>query len=219
MRNAGTIELFRYWNRIRDGKPAPRRTQIEPIDIRNHLADTFILEKGMRNEVTFRLAGTRVCAIYGRELKDYSFYGLFSLGDVGLAKRLMNACLVEKIVSVINFDGITRSKKVACFEAIFMPLANNGESERIFGAVFTDTKPYWLGAEPVIESRITSVRIVDPAKDLILSNRPSVEVPPLGPSLDNLSGHRLPAAHGKTEGRQVGHLTVIHGGLSEQVRK
>ena len=47
MRNAGTIELFHYWNRIRDGKPAPLRTQIEPVDIRTYLADTFILEQGL----------------------------------------------------------------------------------------------------------------------------------------------------------------------------
>jgi hypothetical protein len=219
MRNAGTIELFRYWNRIRDGKPAPKRTQIEPIDIRTYLADTFILEQGMRREVTFRLAGTRVCAIYGRELKDYSFFGLYSLGDMGLAKRLINACFLDKTVSVISFDGITRTKKVASFEAIFMPLAGSGESERIFGAFFSDTKPYWLGSEPVVESRITSVRIIDPDKELVLNNRPSVAVPPIGPTLQNLYSTGTGATTGVRDGRQVGHLTVISGGLSEPVPK
>jgi hypothetical protein len=219
MRNAGTIELFRYWNRIRDGKPAPKRTQIEPIDIRTWLADTFILEQGMRREVTFRLAGTRMCAIYGRELKDYSFFGLFSLGDMGLAKRLINACFADKTVSIISFDGITRTKKVAGFEAIFMPLASNGESDRIFGAFFCDTKPYWIGSEPVVESRITSVRIIDPDKELVLSNRPSVAVPPIGPTLNNLSSAGIDATTGARDGRQVGHLTVIAGGLSDPVQK
>jgi hypothetical protein len=219
MRNAGTIELFRYWNRIRDGKPAPKRTQIEPIDIRTYLADTFILEQGMRREVTFRLAGTRVCAIYGRELKDYSFFGLFSLGDMGLAKRLINACFSDKTVSILSFDGITRTKKVASFEAIFMPLAGTGESERIFGAIFSDTKPYWLGSEPVVESRITSVRIIDPDRELILNNRPSVAVPPMGPTLRNLSHTGSTTTRGVRDGRQVGHLTVITGGLSEPVTK
>ena len=215
MRNAGTIELFRYWNHIRDGKPAPKRTQIEPIDIRTYLADTFILEQGLRLEVTFRLAGTRVCAIYGRELKDYSFFGLFSLGDMSLAKRLINACFLDKTVSVIGFDGITKSKKVAGFESVFMPLSGPGESERIFGAIFCETKPFWLGAEPVVESRITSVRIVDPDKELVLSNRPSVAVPPIGPSIRNLSQQNFPASHGSLTRRQVGHLTVITGGRSE----
>lgn len=215
MRNAGTIELFRYWNHVRDGKPAPKRTQIEPIDIRSHLADTFILEQGLRREVTFRLAGTRVCAIYGRELKDYSFFGLFSLGDMSLAKRLINACFLDKTVSVIGFDGITSSRKVASFEGIFMPLSGPGESERILGAIFSDSKPFWLGAEPVNESRITSVRIIDPDKELVLHNRPSVSVPPIGPTLDNLTQRGPVATKGIQIGRQFGHLTVISGGRSE----
>ena len=41
-----------------------------------------------------------------------------------------------------------------------------------------------------IESRITSVRIIDPEKELVLNNRPSVAVPPLDPALGNLSGNR-----------------------------
>jgi hypothetical protein len=216
MRNAGTIELFRYWNHIRDGQPAPKRTQIEPIDIRTYLADTFILEQGLRREVTFRLAGTRVCAIYGRELKDYSFFGLFSLGDMGLAKRLINACFLDKTVSVIGFDGITKSKKVAAFEGIFMPLAGPGESERIFGAIFSDSKPFWLGAEPVAESRITSVRIIDPDKELVLNNRPSVAVPPIRPGFHNLERRKLTETNSTQTIRQVGHLTVITGGRSEE---
>lgn len=215
MRNAGTVELFRYWNHIRDGKPAPKRTQIEPIDIRTHLADTFILEQGLRREVTFRLAGTRVCAIYGRELKDYSFFGLFSLGDMGLAKRLINACFLDKTVSVIGFDGITKSKKVTAFEGIFMPLAGPSESERIFGAIFSESKPFWLGTEPVAESRITSVRIIDPDKELVLSNRPSVAVPPIRPSFYNLTRQNISTTNGASMPRQVGHLTVIPGGRSE----
>ena len=64
----GTIALFQYWNRLRDGRPAPRRTEVEPADIKTLLADTFILEKDTRGEAVFRLAGTRLCAIYGREL-------------------------------------------------------------------------------------------------------------------------------------------------------
>ena len=68
MRHDSSVALFQYWNRLRDGRPAPRRTEIEPADIKTLLADTFIMEKDVRGEAVFRLAGTRVCAIYGREL-------------------------------------------------------------------------------------------------------------------------------------------------------
>ena len=215
--NPGISELFLYWNRLRDGKAAPDRRQIEPVDIRNWLADTFILENGMRNDATFRLAGTRVCAIFGRELKHFSFYSLFSLNDISLVRRLVQSCFRDKSVSVIRFDGISKEKRVQGFEAIFMPLEGVGESSRLFGAIISDDKPFWLGADPIVESRITSVRVVDPDRELIyLGNQTGVTIKT---SLN--SGSQLPRKDQPLQpnmlsvGKRFGHLTVISGGLSQ----
>jgi hypothetical protein len=62
MKLDGSIALFQYWDRLRAGRLAPKRTEIEPADIKTLLADTFILEKDARGEAVFRLAGTRLCA-------------------------------------------------------------------------------------------------------------------------------------------------------------
>ncbi len=43
MKLNGSIALFQYWNRLRDGRPAPKRSEVEPADIKSLLADTFIL--------------------------------------------------------------------------------------------------------------------------------------------------------------------------------
>lgn len=214
--NPGISELFLYWNRLRAGREAPDRKQIEPVDIRAYLADTFILENGMRQDATFRLAGTRVCAIFGRELKHFSYYSLFSLNDISLIRRLVQSCFRDKSVSVIRFDGISKGKRVQGFETIFLPLEGAGESARLFGAVLADEKPYWLGADPIVESRVTSVRVVDPDKELVfLNNRPSVQVPTLRPSFHVLTTNNEPIPAGVVPGRKFGHLTVISGGLSE----
>ncbi len=37
-------ELYSYWNARRGGRQAPFRSEIEPSDIRNLLADIFILD-------------------------------------------------------------------------------------------------------------------------------------------------------------------------------
>ena len=81
MRQDGSIKLFQYWNRLRAGRPAPRRTEVEPADIKALLGDTFILENDVRGEAVFRLAGTRLCAIYGRELKGFAFSSLWGDRD------------------------------------------------------------------------------------------------------------------------------------------
>ena len=216
MNNPGISDLFHYWNRLREGKPAPDRRQIEPVDIRSWLADTFILENGMRDDVSFRLAGTRVCAIFGRELKHFSFYSLFSLNDISLVRRLAQSCFKDKSVSVIRFDGISKDKKVIGFEAIFLPLAGSGESARLFGGLVADEKPYWLGADPIVESRITSVRVIDPDRDsVVLNNRPQLGIKTSASPMLAKPGQPL-FPHGATvSGRKFGHLTVIPGGLSQ----
>ena len=69
MKHAASRELYAYWEERRGQRPAPERADIEPGAIRQALSDTFILELEAADGHSFRLAGTRVCALFGRELK------------------------------------------------------------------------------------------------------------------------------------------------------
>ena len=218
MKNDATIELFMYWNRLRGARPAPSRTEIEPADIRQTLADTFILERDARGESAFRLAGTRVCAIYGRELKNYSFASLFGPHDLTLVRKLVNSAFDEKIVCVIGFEGRSREGRSNLFEAILLPLDGGKDSARLFGAIIPDEKPFWLGADLILGNNITTVKVVDPDKEyLYLNNRPGMQVPPLAPDASNFTERRgvsRNATHGDPPAgnRRVRHLTIISGG-------
>ena len=66
MKHATTRMIFSYWDSLRGERMAPERGEIEPGEIRHVLADTFILEVVERNAV-IRLAGTWICAFFGRE--------------------------------------------------------------------------------------------------------------------------------------------------------
>jgi hypothetical protein len=216
LENKAISELFLYWNRLRAGKPAPKRKEIEPMDIRSYLADTFILENGLREDATFRLAGTRVCAIFGRELKNFTFYSLFCATDLSMMKRLIQSCFKEKSVSMVSFEGTSKAEQTLGFDCIFLPLDGEGESDRIFGAIFSNGKPFWLGADIIVDCKVTSVRVVDPDKEFLsLNYRPSVPVPTMRPVLNELRQHGVKNSMTLFNGKRVGHLTVIHGGLSE----
>src|SRR5918997_383905 len=69
MKHPTSRMLFSYWDALRGDRAAPERGDVEPGDIRHILADTFILEIGEDRRATFRLGGTRVCALFARELK------------------------------------------------------------------------------------------------------------------------------------------------------
>ena len=77
MKQASSRELFGYWAARRGKRTAPERGEIEPSAIRRALGDVFILEFDRRGGHPFRLAGTRVCALFGRELKNEPFLNLW----------------------------------------------------------------------------------------------------------------------------------------------
>src|SRR5690606_8611699 len=103
MMQDGSLALFQYWNRLRGGRTAPRRIEIEPADIKTLLADTFILERDARGRTVFRLAGTRLCATYGKELKGHSFPSLWAGKDQDMAGRLVRHALEDGNVALVTF--------------------------------------------------------------------------------------------------------------------
>jgi hypothetical protein len=69
MKHASTRAVFDHWNRRRGLRWAPARSDINPGDIRHVLGDTFMLAADFADGIRFRLAGTRVCALFAREIK------------------------------------------------------------------------------------------------------------------------------------------------------
>jgi hypothetical protein len=212
MKQDGSIALFHYWNRLRNGRPAPKRTEIEPADIKRLLADTFILERDTRGEAVFRLAGTRLCGIYGRELKGFSFPSLWREKDRRLVSRLAHGVFEQNNVVVITFDGMSRNKRSNPFEMVVLPLDGGIDNPRCLGAVSAVEKPFWLGADPIVEAEIESVRVVDPDREpMFLKNRPAIEVPALSPNELPASGDKK----GAGGSRRIRHLLVLDGGRSQ----
>lgn len=207
MRQSGTIELYQYWNRLRRGRPAPTRAEIEPADIRALLADTFILEIDSRGHAIFRLAGTRLCAAFGRELKGYSFAALWRGSDQAAASRLLRGVASDKTLAVMAMTGVTASGRRIAFEMVLLPLDGGTETPRLLGAAFPFERPFWMGSEALTELRLDTVRVLDPDRDhVFLDNRPSVPVPDMAPRIAELSAD---PAGGP---RKVRHLVVLDGG-------
>ena len=221
MKHDASIELFLYWNRLRSGRPAPKRTEIEPADIRARLADTFILEAKPNGAARFRLAGTRICAIFARELKGFEFDSLFSERDRMMVARLVQAAIREGTVSVLGLEGLTRNNRRSTYEMVILPLASETDGARIMGSLASLTKQRVQGADPVLRCEVTSVRVVDPDREpMFLKNRPEIPVPPLAPASDMFP--RADVLSDETDflsesrpSRRIHHLRVFDGGRND----
>ncbi len=208
MREAGSIALFQYWNKLRNGRRAPTRNEIAPAEIKAYLADTFILGRERHRGAVFRLAGTRLCATYGRELKGFSFQSLWRREDQRIVTSVADAAFTLKSVALLAVTGVSRSCRESDFELLLLPLEGGLESPRCMGALSAYRIPFWLGADPITETRVKEVRIVDPETELPLpTSRTEIGAPPMAPGADVL-------AHGdKTAlGRRIRHLVVLEGG-------
>ncbi|MET3790448.1 PAS domain-containing protein [Aquamicrobium terrae] len=213
MKLAGSIALFHYWNRLRDGRSAPKRTEIEPADIKKLLADTFILEKDTRGEAVFRLAGTRLCAAYGRELKGFSFPSLWRPKDQQLISRLLDSVFHKHSVALIAYEAISRTGRSVPFELLALPLEGGPESLRCLGVAAPAHRPFWLGADPIGDAVIDALRTVDPnAKKAAPPERPAIGAPELAPI--ELDAASTLAGYGRA--RRIRHLLVLDGGRDEE---
>ena len=163
MKHATSRELYEYWNRVRGSERAPHRGAIEPSDIRRILADTFILEVADRETHLVRLAGTRVCAIYCRELKGSNFFDLWQADDRSAIQTLAAAVSEDGAAAVVTVEGKTARGQTLAAELMLMPLRHAGPSfDRVLGSLAVLERPYWLGNEAVELQTITSLRLIWP---------------------------------------------------------
>ena len=78
MKHPSSREFFAYWDKMRGTATAPDRSDVEPSAVRELLGDIFVLSYDNEAGFPFRVAGTRVSALLGRDLKDQSFSALFT---------------------------------------------------------------------------------------------------------------------------------------------
>lgn len=212
MKQDGSIAIFQYWDRLRGDRPAPRQNEIEPAHIKSVLADTFILERNMRGKAIFRLAGTRVGSIYGRELKGASFHLLWNDMDRRTIDPLVEGLFRAKEMFTLAFEGFARQGRSARFEMVMLPLDADPESQRCLGLVSVLDKPFWLGADPIVDTRIESVRMGEPAIGQNASSRRSeIDAPALLP-IDLLP---IDPQSKPSNPRRIRHLVVLDGGRTE----
>jgi hypothetical protein len=155
-------ELYDYWNARRGRRTVPDRSDIEPTAIRRVLADTFILSVERPRGYPFRVAGTRVCAIFGRELKNEPYLALWS-PDAGMAARdLLAVVATEAIGAVASVTGTTSIGSRHALELLLLPLTYRGTAElRILGALAPLGNAHWLGDTALDHLTLGSLRYLD----------------------------------------------------------
>ncbi len=213
MKHTVTRSLYDYWSRLRGERTAPARYEIEPGDIRHILGDTFILEANDRGTYTFRLAGTRLCAAYCRELKGRNLLDLWVGKDREAIASLLAAIVEDGAAAVVGLDAQNERGQAMPVEIMMLPLKHEGPNHtRILGCFVPLDQPYWIGLHPVIRQPITSLRLIWPDERPSFFRRGDEAAEPDALMPDGSSAQT--AKTPQPQGKQVGHLRVLDGGRS-----
>ena len=164
MKHPSARALLAYWDRLRKGRAAPERAEIDPAEIGRLLGDVFLLENSENPRHAVRLAGTRLCALIGHELRGRGFGALFAAEDRATLFGLMEAVADGQIPAVASLLGETDGGRSVDLEMLLLPLRHRGRTHaRMLGSIVPLEVPYWTGTEPLARLRIKTLRMIYPA--------------------------------------------------------
>jgi hypothetical protein len=170
--------LYTYWNGLRAGRVAPLRLEIDPSRIGAILPEIFLLERMDAATYCYRLAGTRLCEMFGSELRGSNLLDGWSTPDrAALAGDLALICERGAAIRIV-LEGSADGERRVQVEAAFLPLMHaEGAISRVIGAMSAVASPHWLGHDPLRARRLLSHELIWP------DGRPNaafVKMPPQG---------------------------------------
>jgi len=163
MKQRTLFTLYSYWNEVRAGRLAPRRLEIEPSRIASILAETFMLERVDHATYPYRLAGTRLCELLGKELRGTNFLAGWNDQDRRLLERVLASVCEQGAVVTLTTDSGTDANHRVELETILLPLLHAGSKVgRIIGATSPSSTPPWLHGDVTLSHRLLHHEVVWP---------------------------------------------------------
>jgi hypothetical protein len=155
--------LYAYWDGLRAGRIAPLRLEIDPARIGSILPEIFLLERTDPAVYCYRLAGTRLCEIFGAELRGSNFLDGWSTTDRAILAGHLRLTCDQGAATLLTAEASADSVRRVELEAILLPLMHaNAPAGRVIGAMSPMSSPHWLGHERLTERRLAHHELIWP---------------------------------------------------------
>ncbi len=128
MKHPSSREFFAYWDEKRGDARAPDRSEIEPGAVRELLGDIFVLSCDSDAGYPFRVAGTRVCALLGCDLKDRSFSALFMPECRREIEEIVGVVAEETLAAVAGITATAQDGSPAHLELLLLPFSTRAHT-------------------------------------------------------------------------------------------
>lgn len=161
MKNNATRDLHIYWSALRGRRSAPERTDIDPGSIRALLSDVFLLDLDANEGAIFRLAGTRLCTLFGREIKDEAFSTLFEQRGRHEIERLIAGVAQDEKPLIAGIVAHGEAEEAIVCELLLLPLRHQGQrAKRMLGMlVASEAMPLFM--KPIKHLSMLTLKVID----------------------------------------------------------
>ena len=162
-RRDGTTGVHGYWQGLKGRHRAPRRRDIAPSALGPLLSHTFLVEDRGEGRVGFRLAGSSIFDLFGRELRGEDWLTLFDDEARPMMESAAAAVLEDGEMALVEAEARTVRFRQVPLEILLLPLVTcPGEPAQALGSLLPCDHPYWLGAQPLVEISVRGVELVRP---------------------------------------------------------
>jgi len=128
MKHPSSREFYAYWDKMRGNASAPDRSDIEPSAVRELLGDIFVLSYDAEAGYPFRVAGTRVCALLGRDIKDQSFSALFTTEARREIEEMIAVVAEETLPAIAGVTATSETGETAHLELLLLPFSQRAHA-------------------------------------------------------------------------------------------
>jgi len=128
MKHPSSRGFFAYWDAQRGDARAPDRSEIEPGAVRELLGDIFVLSYDNDAGYPFRVAGTRVSALLGRDLKDVGFSTLFAHDARREIDDVISYVAEEMLPAIAGITATSEDGRTAHLELLLLPFNNRAHA-------------------------------------------------------------------------------------------
>jgi len=164
MKHPSSREFFAYWDAKRGDARAPDRSEIEPGAVRELLGDIFVLSYDNDAGYPFRVAGTRVSALLGRDLKDTSFSALFAPDSRREIEDIVTYVAEEMLAAIAGITATSEDGTTAHLELLLLPFNNRAHAPISLTGVLA---PFEGDVSLLRDFRVTSYRYLHRQEKLV----------------------------------------------------
>ena len=187
--------LKSYWERLRAGRIAPYRAEIDPRQFESALENMFIVERLSADNMRIRLAGMKICEMMGMEVRGMQPGFLIDEADRLRFERLLNVVMSEPSVVELKLSADGRAGRYRA-SMLLMPLRSDfGEINRVLGCTSGQGElfapPLAFRIDDVSVSPIEPRANAEPARALpgFGEEQTPFEAAPAAPKLRSIEGN------------------------------